>query len=74
MVNTGAVPSLIHLTIKECYELRMLPQRLQHVITTLQELRLFRMPDHFNLRVQQDEGEDQDKIQHICSVITFHHS
>jgi len=28
------------------------------------------MPNHFNLRVQQDEEEDQDQIQQVCSVIT----
>ncbi|KAJ4977389.1 hypothetical protein NE237_002495 [Protea cynaroides] len=66
-VEEGAFPCLKFLIISECNHLKMLPDGLRQV-TTLQELNLFNMPEEFNVRVQENTGEDWEKIKHIPSV------
>ncbi|XP_008811538.3 putative disease resistance RPP13-like protein 3 [Phoenix dactylifera] len=63
-VEVGAMPSLTHLTIWRCKELKMLPEGLQHV-TTLRELKLIEMPFEFNDRVR-------NEVRHIPSIIFEH--
>ncbi|XP_043720817.1 probable disease resistance RPP8-like protein 2 [Telopea speciosissima] len=65
-VENGALPCLVHLQIKDCERLRMLPERLRF-ITTLKKLEVIDMPDRFSRRLRK-YGEDCYKIQHIPSV------
>ncbi|XP_058114685.1 putative disease resistance protein At1g50180 [Magnolia sinica] len=75
-VEEGSMPSLLHLRIDCCQELKMLPEGLQYV-TTLKKLELWDMPNDFIERLRgEDGGEDSYKIQHIpsidiCSRATF---
>ncbi|XP_058114443.1 disease resistance protein RPP13-like [Magnolia sinica] len=66
-VEEGAMPSLLHLNIGQCDELKKLPEGLQHV-STLNKLELWRMPDEFKARLEEDGGEDWYKIRHIPSI------
>ncbi|XP_058114514.1 putative disease resistance protein At1g50180 isoform X1 [Magnolia sinica] len=66
-VEEGAMPSLLHLWIGDCKQLKKLPEGLQHV-TTLKKLELWWMRDEFNARVREDGGEDWYKIRHIPSI------
>ncbi|XP_038976203.1 putative disease resistance RPP13-like protein 3 [Phoenix dactylifera] len=52
-VKAGAMPSLTHLTIVNCRELKMLPKGLQHS-TTLRELELSQMPHEFYDKVKNE--------------------
>ncbi|XP_058114506.1 putative disease resistance protein At1g50180 [Magnolia sinica] len=66
-VDEGAMPSLLHLQIYACNQLKKLPEGLQHV-TTLKKLELWFMPYEFKARVREDGGEDWYKIRHIPSI------
>ncbi|XP_058114462.1 probable disease resistance RPP8-like protein 4 isoform X3 [Magnolia sinica] len=66
-VEKGAMPSLLHLYISQCYELKKLPEGLQHV-TTLKKLELPRMHYEFVKRLDRGDGEDWHKIRHIPSI------
>lgn len=67
-VEEGALPSLRRLIISGCQELKMLPEGLQHV-TSLKELVVEDMPETFVDRIEQDNGDDWNKIQHIPSIV-----
>ncbi|KAF8410910.1 hypothetical protein HHK36_003447 [Tetracentron sinense] len=67
-VEEGAMPSLRRLVIQDCEVLKMLPEGLGDVIT-LRELLLLSMPDEFQARIREDDGDDWYKIQHIPSVV-----
>ncbi|XP_058112025.1 probable disease resistance RPP8-like protein 4 [Magnolia sinica] len=67
-VEEGAMPNLRCLEINSCYELKMLPDGLQHV-TTLKELKLRMMAKELEERVRENEGEAWYKIRHIPSII-----
>ena len=69
-VVDGAMPNLSFLLIRSCEKLKMVPDGLRF-ITTLQELKIRRMPKEFEDRlrvVDGEEGEDFHKIQHIHSI------
>ncbi|XP_058114454.1 probable disease resistance protein At1g58602 [Magnolia sinica] len=66
-VEEGSMPSLLHLQIYECTELKKLPEGLQHV-STLNKLELWRMPSKFKARLEEDRGEDWYKILHVLSI------
>ncbi|XP_058114370.1 putative disease resistance protein At1g50180 [Magnolia sinica] len=66
-VEEGAMPSLLHLRIHDCKQLKKLPEGLQHV-TTLKKLELWSMPAEFKARVEEDRREDWYKIRHIPSI------
>ncbi|OVA18811.1 Disease resistance protein [Macleaya cordata] len=68
MVEEGALISLTHLEIVGCGKMEMLPDRLQE-LTSLQELRVYYMPERFIARLSENNGEDWEKIKHIPSVI-----
>ncbi|XP_058109111.1 putative disease resistance protein At1g50180 [Magnolia sinica] len=65
-VAEGAMPSLLHLHISGCWQLKMLPEGLEYV-TTLRKLELWSMHQGFKDRVG-DGGEDWHKVQHIPSI------
>ncbi|KAG8372625.1 hypothetical protein BUALT_Bualt12G0086100 [Buddleja alternifolia] len=72
-VDEGAMPNLSSLKITACRTLEMVPDGLRH-ITTLQQLDIYFMPKEFidRLRMVNDEkGQDYDKICHIPSI-SFH--
>ncbi|KAK8622310.1 hypothetical protein V6N13_117232 [Hibiscus sabdariffa] len=66
-VEEGAMPALRHLKIRACGNLEMLPDGLRF-ITTLQELKIERMPKQFKDKMVQG-GQDFYKVQHVPSVI-----
>ncbi|XP_058114635.1 probable disease resistance RPP8-like protein 4 [Magnolia sinica] len=70
-VEEGAMPSLLHLGISDCRQLKKLPDGLQHV-TTLKELELLGMPDEFKERLRVDRGEDWHNFRHIPSISISH--
>ncbi|KAK8514558.1 hypothetical protein V6N12_057458 [Hibiscus sabdariffa] len=69
-VDDGAMPCLRRLEIEKCRELKMIPDGLRY-ITTLQELKIERMPKAFRVRVEEG-GEDFGKVQHVPSRIFKH--
>ena len=66
-VEEGAMPSLCHLTINSCKKLQTIPDGLRF-ITTLQELKIKRMPKSFKDRLDND-GPDFDKVKHVRSLV-----
>ncbi|XP_058115137.1 probable disease resistance RPP8-like protein 4 [Magnolia sinica] len=66
-VEKGAMPTLLHLQINECSNLKILPEGLKHM-TTLKKLELLYMPNKFKERLREDNGEDWHKIHHIPSI------
>ncbi|KAJ8629644.1 hypothetical protein MRB53_022967 [Persea americana] len=66
-VEEGAMPNLKHLVIRLCNRLKELPQGLLHS-HSIEKLEVAGMPDTFNARLQNNKGEDWDKIKHIKSV------
>ncbi|KAF8400590.1 hypothetical protein HHK36_013889 [Tetracentron sinense] len=66
-VEEGAMPNLKSLSLNECSMLKMLPEGLRR-ITTLQNLKLLRMPLNFTQRVYEYDGLDWYKIEHIPSI------
>ncbi|XP_058068504.1 putative disease resistance protein At1g50180 [Magnolia sinica] len=66
-VEEGAMPRLLHLLIRRCWTLKMLPEGLQFV-TTLKKLEVQDMPTVFEVRMRENGGEDWHKIQHIPSI------
>ncbi|GLU10916.1 hypothetical protein SLE2022_276930 [Rubroshorea leprosula] len=66
-VEEGAMPSLAHLGISDCYKLKMVPEGLMF-ITTLKELEIRWMTRAFKSLLQED-GEDFYKIQHVPSIV-----
>ncbi|XP_058114680.1 putative disease resistance protein At1g50180 isoform X1 [Magnolia sinica] len=66
-VEEGSLPSLLHLRINYCEQLKKLPEGLQHA-TTLKKLELWNMHPLFKARLQEKEGEDWKKIHHIPSI------
>ncbi|KAK8527818.1 hypothetical protein V6N12_055017 [Hibiscus sabdariffa] len=66
-VEEGAMPALRHLKIGACGNLEMLPDGLRF-ITTLQDLKIERMPKQFKDKMVQGGG-DFYKVQHVPSVI-----
>ncbi|KAF8410909.1 hypothetical protein HHK36_003446 [Tetracentron sinense] len=67
-IEEGAMPNLRRLVIPDCEVLKMLPEELRYVIT-LRELLLLSMPDKFQARIREDDGDYWYKIQHIPSVV-----
>ncbi|XP_027120908.1 putative disease resistance protein At1g50180 [Coffea arabica] len=70
-VEEGAMPHLSHLRIRECTELKMIPDGLKF-ISTLKEIVIQEMPDTFNNRVRVidgQEGEDFYKVSHVPSIL-----
>ncbi|KAG4123069.1 hypothetical protein ERO13_D11G302306v2 [Gossypium hirsutum] len=69
-VDDGAMPSLQRLKIRECLNLKMLPEGLRF-ITTLKELKINEsMPKAFKDRLEEG-GEDFYKVKHVPNII-FH--
>ncbi|XP_058114365.1 putative disease resistance protein At1g50180 [Magnolia sinica] len=64
ILEEGAMPSLLHLRINYCNQLKKLPEGMK---PTLKKLELLWMPDKFKERVREG-GEDWDKIQQIPSI------
>lgn len=64
-VDDGAMPSLRHLVIDHCDQLKKIPEGFQY-LTALRELFLLNMPDEFEARIK---GDDWYKIQHIPSIV-----
>ncbi|RVW87147.1 putative disease resistance protein [Vitis vinifera] len=64
-VDDGAMPSLRHLVIDHCDQLKKIPEGFQY-LTALRELFLLNMPDEFEIRIK---GDDWYKIQHIPSIV-----
>ncbi|XP_058112035.1 disease resistance protein RPP8-like [Magnolia sinica] len=69
-VEEGAMLNLRRLVIRNCKKLKKLPDGLQH-ISTLQDLKLERMPEDFRERVGRDDGEDWFKIRHVPSLTIY---
>ncbi|KAK9016512.1 hypothetical protein V6N11_079008 [Hibiscus sabdariffa] len=65
-VDEGAMPCLQRLQIGSCRGLKMLPDGLRF-ITTLQQLKIEKMPKAFKERVEKGE-EDFDKVRYIPSI------
>lgn len=70
IIQSGAMPGLTRLHIADCEKLEMIPEGLQQ-LTKLKELELWDMPRKFRDRVQEDDGDDWCKIQHVPSI-TFY--
>ncbi|KAA8524876.1 hypothetical protein F0562_011299 [Nyssa sinensis] len=66
-VEEGALPSIREMYLSGCWELKLLPQGIEH-LTSLQKLHLEEMPEEFVQRLRSDTGEDQTKVQHITRV------
>ncbi|WRX29114.1 NB-ARC - like 10 [Theobroma cacao] len=66
-VDEGAMPTLRHLEIEYCSELKMLPDGLRF-ITTLRQLKIEWMPKAFKDKLVEG-GEDFYKVQHVPSII-----
>ncbi|XP_050262430.1 putative disease resistance protein At1g50180 isoform X3 [Quercus robur] len=66
-VEEGAMPSLSHLTISYCYELKTIPDGMRFV-TTLRELEIRGMRKSFKDRLGEG-GPDFDKVQHVPSLV-----
>ncbi|MFQ6635538.1 hypothetical protein Gotur_011299 [Gossypium turneri] len=67
-VDEGAMPSLQRLKIRECLNLKMLPEGLRF-ITTLKELKINEsMPKAFKDRLEEG-GEDFSKVKHVPSIM-----
>lgn len=64
-MDDGAMPSLRHLIIDHCDQLKKIPEGFQY-LTALRELFLLNMPDEFEIRIK---GDDWYKIQHIPSIV-----
>ncbi|KAK8570906.1 hypothetical protein V6N13_103304 [Hibiscus sabdariffa] len=65
-VDEGAMPCLQRLQIESCRGLKMLPDGLRF-ISTLQQLKIERMPKAFKERVEKG-GEDFNKVRHVPSI------
>ncbi|KAJ8539691.1 hypothetical protein K7X08_013943 [Anisodus acutangulus] len=61
-VETGALPNLIHLEIEDCKKLEKVPDGLKY-LTKIQEITIIDMPDTFQNRLQEVQGEDFYKVQ-----------
>ncbi|PIA30592.1 hypothetical protein AQUCO_05500125v1 [Aquilegia coerulea] len=66
-VEEGAMPCLTKCLIRNCEELKMVPQGFKF-LTMLQELTIIHMPKSFEQRVKEG-GEDWPTVQHIPSII-----
>ncbi|KAG8479535.1 hypothetical protein CXB51_029169 [Gossypium anomalum] len=66
-VVEGAMPSLQRLEIRDCPNLKMLPEGLRF-ITTLKELKIESMPKAFKDKLEEG-GEDFYKVKHVPSII-----
>ncbi|XP_039140289.1 putative disease resistance protein At1g50180 [Dioscorea cayenensis subsp. rotundata] len=66
-IEDEAMPRLRKLKISVCEKLVMLPHGLGR-ITSLQELDVRFMPNAFNQRLKENDGEDWDKVRHVPSV------
>ncbi|KAK9987895.1 hypothetical protein SO802_028134 [Lithocarpus litseifolius] len=66
-VEQGAMPSLYCLEIEFCGSLKTIPDGLRF-ITTLQELKIKRMPKAFIDRLHEG-GPDFDKVKHVPSLV-----
>ncbi|KAK7840010.1 putative disease resistance protein [Quercus suber] len=66
-VEEGAMPSLCHLTIHMCCNLKSIQDGLRFV-TTLQELDIKWMPKSFKYRLDKG-GLDFDKVKHVPSLV-----
>ena len=66
-VEEGAMPSLCHLTIHMCCNLKSIPDGLR-LVTTLQELDIKWMPKSFKYRLDEG-GLDFDKVKHVSSLV-----
>ncbi|KAK3032136.1 hypothetical protein RJ639_035946 [Escallonia herrerae] len=64
-VDGGAMPSLLHLQIRQCDNLKAVPDGLTFV-TSLEKLEIISMPEAFKNRLQEGR-EDYYKIQHVPS-------
>ncbi|KAK8633206.1 hypothetical protein V6N13_014054 [Hibiscus sabdariffa] len=65
-VDEGAMPCLRRLNIESCRRLKMLPDGLRF-ITTLQQLKIERMPNAFKQSLKEG-GEDFNKVLHVPSI------
>ncbi|XP_059286568.1 probable disease resistance protein At1g58602 [Lycium ferocissimum] len=61
-VETGAMPNLIHLEIEDCKKLEKVPDGLKY-LTKIQEITIIDMPDTFQNRLEEVQGEDFYKVQ-----------
>ena len=66
-VKEGAMPSLCHLRIDNCWGLKAIPDGLRFV-TTLQELEIKSMPKSFKDRLDEG-GLDFDKVKRVPSLV-----
>ncbi|KAL4616017.1 hypothetical protein ACB092_07G169100 [Castanea dentata] len=66
-VEEGAMPSLCHLIIDRCFDLKTIPDGLRFV-TTLRELEIRFMPKSFKDRLDEG-GLDFDKVKHVPSLV-----
>ena len=66
-VEEGAMPSLCHLIISKCDNLKTIPDGLRFV-TTLRELEIRDMPKSFKDRLDEG-GLDFDKVKHVPSLV-----
>lgn len=70
-MEKGAMPNLSELEIRECRNLKMLPDQLRY-LTALKTLKILQMPWEFRNRVgvvNGIQGEDFDKIRHVRTLI-----
>ncbi|KAH7674135.1 P-loop containing nucleoside triphosphate hydrolase protein [Dioscorea alata] len=68
-IEDCSMANLLYLSISVCRKLSMLPEGLQRA-SSLQELKLSRMPEDFNARAREG-GEDWHKISHLHSITIY---
>ncbi|KDP43878.1 hypothetical protein JCGZ_20888 [Jatropha curcas] len=65
-MEKGAMPSLKHLEIRHCINLKMLPDALR-CIDTLREVKLTKLP-MLSSTLKDKQNEDLNKIAHVCLI------
>ncbi|XP_019055745.1 PREDICTED: putative disease resistance protein At1g50180 [Nelumbo nucifera] len=63
-IEEGALPRLKRLHLQDCHRMEMIPEGLRSV-TTLREFNVLDMPKEFEDRLDNSNGEDFYKVQHI---------
>ncbi|PSR89812.1 Disease resistance RPP8-like protein [Actinidia chinensis var. chinensis] len=68
IVEEGALTILKELEIRSCNKLEMIPDGLQNLVHC-SKLKLTKMPNEFNERVTENQGQDWSKVAHVPSII-----
>lgn len=72
IIEEGALPSLVCLTIRDCAHLAHVPNGIEH-LTSLNELDLIiNASDNFMERIRREGGADWDRVKHIRLIRNWH--